>query len=247
LHKSCVAIVAATLVAACSLPAPRQPAGVPAGTPAEPARGARIFRIDTAQSELRVLAFKSGAMAQLGHDHVIENRALSGWIAVADKPSACGFSLQIRAADFIVDDAQARLQEGAGFADEVSEAAKAGTRGNMLSPDVLDAARYPVIAVRSLTITAQHPGEDTWPPQGTAPGATQAELTATMSVVVAGHASTLIAPFVFEDRSGRLRATGMFALSQSAIGLTPFSVMFGALRVADELQVKLDIVAVATP
>jgi hypothetical protein len=40
-----------------------------------------------------------------------------------------------------------------------------------------------------------------------------------------------------------LTASGEFALKQTDLGLTPYSVMLGALRVADEMKVRFSIVA----
>ena len=70
-------------------------------------------------------------------------------------------------------------------------------------------------------------------------------LEATLSVSVAGHESTLVVPFSLERSSGRLTASGALTLRQSELGLTPFSVFLGALRVQDEMRVKFNLVAVA--
>jgi hypothetical protein len=66
-----------------------------------------------------------------------------------------------------------------------------------------------------------------------------------MVVRVAGHASTLVVPFMLETSSGRVSASGSVALRQTALGLVPFSVMLGALQVQDELTVKFRLVAVS--
>ena len=38
----------------------------------------KAYRVDENQSELRVLVYRAGAMARLGHNHVLVNRALCG-------------------------------------------------------------------------------------------------------------------------------------------------------------------------
>jgi hypothetical protein len=129
---------------------------------------------------------------------------------------------------FVIDDAQARAEEGEDFAEPVPEDAKAGTLRNMLSPAVLDAAEFPEITVRS-----------------EAKVDTQAVLEAIVALKVAGHESTLTVPFTLTSAEGRLTAAGSFTLRQSAVGLVPLSVFLGALRVQDEMRVKFKFVATA--
>jgi hypothetical protein len=225
--RSCCAVVLGLiLLVACGAPPSRRsaPPG-PAGAIQPPPPGA-LYRIDPARSELRILVYRAGAMAQLGHNHVIVNRSLGGWVRYAGSASAAAFSLSIPAAGFVVDEAALRREEGADFAEETSEDAKSGTLRNMLSPAVLDAAQFPAITVRSLAVTVAH-------------GA----LEASVSVDVAGHESTLAVPFTADIAAGRLSARGTFTLRQSALGLAPFSALLGALRVQDEMRVKFEFVA----
>jgi hypothetical protein len=42
-----------------------------------------------------------------------------------------------------------------------------------------------------------------------------------------------------------LSATGSLELRQTALGLTPFSLMLGALQVQDQMRLKFRIIAVA--
>ena len=60
---------------------------------------------------------------------------------------------------------------------------------------------------------------------------------------VAGHDALVDVPAHVERDAARLRATGDIELRQTALGLTPFGLMFGALRVADTIGVHFDIVA----
>ena len=70
-------------------------------------------------------------------------------------------------------------------------------------------------------------------------------LEARLAVNVAGHDSTLVVPFNLERAAGRLTASGALSVRQSALGLIPFSVFLGALRVQDDMDVKFKLVAVA--
>lgn len=227
--KSYGAVVIALLLVACGAPNSRR--SVPHGStaPAQPPGPSGVlYRIDPAQSELRILVYRAGPLAPLGHDHVIVNRALGGWVKYAGAASAASFSLSVPAADFVVDDARLRREEGADFSEDIPEEAKSATLRNMLSAALLDAAQFPAIRVRSVAV------------QGTGDA-----LEATLAVDVAGHASTLVVPFTLDGSARRgLSASGALTIRQSALGLTPFSVLLGTLRVQDEMRVKFKFVAV---
>ncbi len=253
-------------------------------------------------------------MAALGHDHVIVNRAIEGWVNPGDSLAGAAFFLSIPTSGFVVDEAAARAQEGDDFSEEVGEDAKAGTLHNMLSPAVLDAQSHASITVRSISIEAA-PGGAQVPAAGAeaqagggarvpagggeaqvgggarvpagggeaqvgggaqvparaaegqaalaeakASGGAEARAggarvppaegqgsppgeQATVRISVAGHESTLVVPFTLDTSAGRLHAQAAFTVRQTALGLTPFTALLGALRVEDQLRVKLDLVA----
>lgn len=185
----------------------------------------KIYRIDAAQSELRVLVYRAGPMARLGHNHVVVNRSLQGAAKVAGGRS--GFWLNVPAEGFVVDERPARREEGADFAADVPDDAKSGTLEHMLSAAVLDADEFPEISVTGVAA-----------PPGTHP------MVVAVTVRVAGHESTMEVPFTLKIDSGSLSASGSLELRQSTLGLTPYSLMLGALQVQDALTVKFKIVAV---
>jgi len=172
--------------------------------------------------------YRAGAMAAFGHNHVIVNRMLSGEIEFPGSPAASSFSIAIPAAGFVVDETDLRRQEGPDFPGDIPEDAKQGTLHNMLSGALLDAAEYPAVAVRSTSISDSKDA-----------------LTVTLAISVAGHESTLVAPFTLETSAGRLSAAGTLDVRQSALGLVPFSVMMGALQVQDVMRLKFKITALA--
>jgi len=295
LRKRLNAAALALLLAACGAPPARSPAPHPSSPPPEPppasspappatspeasAAGARgtAYRIDSSHSELRLLVYRAGVMAALGHDHVIINRAIEGWVNPGDSLAGAAFFLSIPTSGFVVDEAAARAQEGDDFSEEVGDDAKAGTLHNMLSPAILDAQSHASITVRSISIEAAPAGAQVpaggaeaqagggarvpaggakaragggaeaqaggarVPPaegQGSPPGEQ-----ATVRISVAGHESTLVVPFTLDTSAGRLHAQAEFTVRQTALGLTPFTALLGALRVEDQLRVKLDLVA----
>lgn len=191
----------------------------------------QAYQIDENRSELRILVYRAGPLARLGHNHVMVNRRVYGAVNLAREGDSA-FWLRVPVAEFSVDELQARREEGPDFAAEVPDDARSGTLHNMLGEAVLDAAEYPDISING--IAAAGP-----PDSGAAP------LVATLTIVVAGHESKIEVPFVFESDSGRLSASGSFELRQSALGLAPYSLMLGALQVQDAMTVKFRLVATA--
>jgi polyisoprenoid-binding protein YceI len=221
------AALIAMLSAGCGAPESRHSAPhAPLGSASPQATAAAPYRIDPARSELRILVYRAGPMATLGHNHVIANRALGGWVRYAGKVAEASFALTVPDAGFVVDDDAMRREEGADFAEETPQDAKSGTLHNMQSAALLDAAQFPDITVRSVVITG-----------------TAGEFTATVAVSVAGHESRLDVPFTVATFPGSVTASGELWVRQSALGLTPFSVMLGALRVRDDIRVKFRLVA----
>jgi hypothetical protein len=229
------------LVAACTAPGPRQVTPqIPGPPPAAkvPAAG-RVYRIDESRSELRILVYRSGPLAHLGHNHVMVNRSIRGAVNLAQTAGESAFSLEVPVAGFVVDDARARLEEGPDFAADVADDAKSATLHNMLSTAVLAAAEFPLITIKSAGVAA---GADT--PSGRRQGAPfSGDLLLTIAVSVAGHESRIDVPITPRGDSERLSATGSLELRQTALGLTPYSLMLGALQVQDAMKIKFDIVA----
>jgi YceI-like domain len=223
--------VLALLLAACGAPRPR-----PAAPPPKPEESisrpglppGRVYRIDENQSELRILAYRAGPLAHFGHNHVMVNHAIRGTVSLADAPVDSVFWLTVPVAGFVVDDGQARREEGVDFAGDIPDDAKSGTMHNMLSAALLNADEFPVIAVRSVAES----------------GAGAGAMTATVAISVAGHESTVDVPLTLHVDSRRLSATGSLELRQTALGLTPFSLLLGALQVQDAMTIKFEIVAV---
>jgi YceI-like domain len=231
--------VLALLLAACTVPRPRNAApqnpGESPAAPNLPVHG-KIYRIDESRSELRILVYRAGPLAHLGHNHVIINRSIHGMVNLAETAEQTEFSMEVPTATFVVDDAQARSEEGPDFAAAVPDDAKSGTLHNMLGTSLLDAEEFPVITVKSIAVAG-------------APGTPRSDvqdagtLTVTVAISVAGHESKVDVPFTLRRDSDHLSAAGSLELRQTALGLTPFSLMLGALQVQDAMTVKFNIVA----
>jgi YceI-like domain len=218
-----------SLLAACSALQSRHPAPGPPPPPGlEVPLPGKSYTIDASRSELRILVYRAGPLARFGHNHVLVNRAVRGAVSVAERGVA-RLSLEVPVAAFAVDEPAARQEEGADFGGEIPEDAKSGTLHNMLSAALLDAVEFPVIGVDANAAGA--------PASGTR------QLVATVAFRVAGHDSTIDVPFVLDGDSHSLSATGSLELRQSALGLTPYSLMLGALQVQDAITIKFRLVA----
>jgi hypothetical protein len=223
----------AVLMAACGAPRPRHaPPQTPVESPSTPnlPLPGRVYRIDAGHSELRILVYRAGPLAHLGHNHVIINRSLHGVVNQAETVGESVFSVEVPVAGFVVDDAQARSQEGADFAAAVADDAKSGTLRNMLSTALLDADEFPAIVIKSVAAGVQG-------------GPGSGDMIVAMAISVAGHESTINVPLSLRSDSNHLSASGSLELRQSALGLTPYSLMLGALQVQDAMTIKFDIVA----
>ena len=202
---------------------PAAPAAVvPGAAPMGPA-----YRIDAAHSSLRILVYRAGALARLGHNHVLESHELGGEVHLpaATVLAGASFDVAVPVATLVIDDAAARRAEGAEFASQPSAADIDGTRHNLLGPAVLDAGVYPMLRVHGVTRAAS------------------TGLEADARIELHGHSSTRAVPLTVTHGDGRLTIRGGFGVAQSALGLAPFSLALGALSVRDEIEVRFEIVA----
>jgi hypothetical protein len=222
-------VLLALVAAGCGAPSrPVADAPVRSAVPAAVA-AAWNWRLDRARSELSIRAFRAGPLAAFGHNHVILARGLEGRLAVpaADRYPGTRFELTLPVAALVVDDPGARRAAGAGFDTQPTADDVDGTREHLLGARLLDALAYPVIAVRGL-VTADAAGG----------------LRADAVVVVKGREARVTVPLAVEATGDARVASGAFRVSHAELGLSPYTVAFGALAVADELEIRFRLVAV---
>lgn len=226
-------VLLALLLASCASRPPREiPPAVPAPAPAPapaPEEEGREFRVDPATSLLTIQVYRGGPLARAGHNHVIASHSLQGVVHVPDDPTRATFEIHMPVSELVVDEDALREQAGADFPPGVPEDAKEGTRRNMLSSALLDADRYPEIILQS---EAMQRG-----PEG---------LEAQVRVIVRDRAASVIVPLKYDLRGSTLHVVGELPLQQTDLGLTPYSLFGGALRVLDEMKVRFSIVARAS-
>jgi hypothetical protein len=225
-------ILLAFVLAGCAMPP--APSPLPATAPDislawyrdAAAAGKTVWQIDSKASLIAVTVRRGGALARLGHDHVVASRTVEGMVAPDDGRAHFQFRLdQLR-----VDDAD--LRQEAGLMTAPSEAAIEGTRTNMLTK-VLDAEHYPVVEMSA--------GSATGLPVSSGPGGTGVLLR--LRVKLNGAERTIDVPTQIVRQPGGLVATGSFTLLQTEFGITPMSVLGGAITVMDQMELRFRLVA----
>jgi len=216
-------LAAMLLLAGCRAPAPR---AQPQAAPPPAVAGVQLYQVDAAQSLVTLRVYREGPLAGFGHNHIIAVHGLEGSIRWHPDPARSSLAVRFAVAAMSVDDVALRAAAGADFSADVSDSARSGTRANMLGPRVLDAEHYAEVTLESERI-----------------GGSAAAPLLSLRVYVAGHDALIEVPAHVERDAAGLRASGDIELQQTALGLTPFAVMLGALRVADTIGAHFTIVA----
>lgn len=219
----------AALITACTPPR-LQPvqapvsAAAPASFPADSytqaaAQGQRVLRVEPGRSLLTLTVRRGGTLAQFGHDHVVASQALQGFVA----PGPGRADLYLPLDSLTVDDAA--LRADAGLDTQPSAEDIAGTRANMLSK-VLQTEQFPfaLIHVR-------------------APAALAGDTPLAVDITLHGVTRSFSVPARVQTQPGGLRVSGMLAFDQSSFGITPFSILGGAIQVQDRVELRFDVQA----
>jgi polyisoprenoid-binding protein YceI len=204
---------------------PRPAARVAVPSAIAPA-GATAYRVDGSASSLRFYLHADGPMASVGHAHVISAHELEGEVWLQPQPEQSTCQLRLPVAAFIVDDPEERAAAGNEYAEPLDTSAREGTRTHMLGERQLDAAHFPSIALRCVRMTP-----------------TSAGMSLQVAVTLRDRETLLTVPLQWEYQDGSLRASGEFSFRQSELGLEPYSLLLGALRVADEVHARFELVA----
>lgn len=220
-----LAVLVLALLAACGprvSPEGIPPVGVPPGFPEADyrqaaAEGAEVLHVDPARSLLTVRVGRAGALARLGHEHVVASHSLRGYVA----PGRERADLYVVLDELSVDEPELRIR--AGLETPLSPEAVQGTRRNMLDK-VLESGRFPFALIH---VT----------------GAARDGAVLAVAITLHGTTRSFEVPVKVEKLADGLAVSGRLAQRQSAFGITPFAVFGGALQVRDELDMEFTIVA----
>jgi hypothetical protein len=193
----------------------RRPAGFPDAYYQRAAeRGEPIFHIDAKRSLVVIEVRRGGALAQAGHDHVVASHDVQGFVA----PKEARADLYVELDRLVVDEPELRSE--AGFDTQISEAAIAATRTNMLGR-VLRPETHPFALVSIAGVDANRFLD--------------------VAITLNGVTRNMRIPAKIEMSADELSVAGSLALDQSDFGIEPLSLLGGALQVQDRLNVRFSI------
>jgi hypothetical protein len=209
-----------------SPPAPVPASPPPTMEPGKPVPGAHELHVIPEESLLQIFVYRGGKMARIGHNHVIAAHHLAGSVFLAKDLPQTRFDISFNVADLSIDEPGLREKAGADFPAAVPQSARDGTRKNMLSPGLLDGEQFADVRLRATDVVANGDTYDVG-----------------VEVTIKGQSRVLRVPMTATQSGGSLTAKGEFPLKQSELGLTPFTVMMGALTVLDEMRVSFEVTA----
>ncbi len=188
--------------------------------------GAARYRVTDEGTRVYARVYRGGSMAKLGHNHVVLFPGVRGEVYLADDPAGSLFDLAVPVAGAEVDPPALRRRQGRDFRTDISDDARSRTRDNMLGEQILHAAAYPYITVSSAGI------EGPWD----APRVT-------LAITIRETTRRLTTPVSLAYDEDSLVARTRLDLRQSDFGIEPFTVLGGALRVRDRVELDLEIAA----
>ena len=181
------------------------------------ARGRPVFRVDPAESLVVIEVRRAGSLARLGHDHVVASHEVEGFIA----PDEGRVDLYVALGRMAVDEAPLRAE--AGFATQPTESDIEGTRANMLEK-VLEAEKFPFAIVRVSGADAK-----------------QGNATLAVAITLHGATRTLQAPVQIEASATQMSVSGRLGFDQTDFGITPYSLLGGAIAVQNRVELRFRI------
>ena len=225
MHKLLWTLLPAIALAACVAPprAEKTPDAVAPVAAARPEHSAPAGETWTVvASRLSVRVYRDGPMQKLGHDHLISSDGLVGRIALGAPITGSRFDLRVPLDSLVVDDEAARAAAGGMFAAPVPQKDRDATRHNLFGEKLLNVARQDTMRLVSESLSG---------------GSGRYE--ARIRVSLAGRDSEVDAPFSVTVEGDHLEAHAAFRLTHAGLGLEPFAVALGALRVREDFDVEL--------
>jgi YceI-like domain len=179
--------------------------------------GKPVYRVAPAQSLVVIEVRRGGSLARLGHDHVVASHDLTGYVA----PGEGRADMYIALARLAVD--EPALRKEAGFDTQPTESDIEGTRSNMLN-HVLEAEQFPfaLIGVGGAKIQ-------------------QKKATLAVAITLHGHMRTFQVPAEIDADEKSIVVSGKLAFNQTDFGITPYSLLGGAIAVKDGLELRFKI------
>jgi polyisoprenoid-binding protein YceI len=179
------------------------------------AQGKTILRIDPAASLVVLTVRRGGSLARFGHDHVVASHDLQGYVA----PDAGRADLYVVLDGLKVDEQALRAE--AGLDTQPSESDIEGTRTNMREK-VLETSKFPFALIHA---------------------AAAGEGKLSLDITLHGMRKSFEIPARIGKQGTELSAQGALAFNQSDFGITPFSILGGAVQVQDRVELRFRVLA----
>lgn len=176
-----------------------------------------MLRVDPNRSLVTIYVRRAGALARLGHDHVVASHDVRGYVDLENGRADLYVALDRLAVD------EPSLRQEAGLSAQLSIAAVEGTRRNMLEK-VLDAERFPFVLIH-----VNRAANDS--------------STLQVMITLHGKSKTWEIPAQIHTLAEGIKISGQMTFNQSDFGITPFSILGGAIQVQDSLSLQFRIQA----
>lgn len=163
---------------------------------------------------LTIHTSRAGMAARVGHDLVIEAER---WNAAIDLPPSAP---KLRAT---VDATSLQVREGNGGVKPLTDADREDIRRN-LNTKVLGVDRHPEITFVSTAVHALN--DRRWQVDG--------------QLTIAGTTAPVRVPVELEPDGDGIRISAAVTITQSSFGIKPYSAMMGALKVADDVEIRAE-------
>lgn len=181
-----------------------------------------IYRIDGKSSQILVRAYPGGAMASLGHEHIIASQDVQGYLLINKATRHCRADLFVPVNKLNVDDPQ--LRAAAGLDTNLSVNAIADTRENMLNS--IDAANFPFALLHSSDCYGSLSGKES-------------------KFVLTIHGmqqARQLASSIQTNQEEQLIVSGGFSILQTEFGIEPFSLFNGLIKVDNKLDLTYKLI-----
>ncbi|KGG81842.1 YceI family protein [Comamonas thiooxydans] len=226
LRRQLIAVLL-TLITGCSQPGiepaqPPSPTARPADFPAAfyadaAARGQSVLQIDSSHSLVSITVRRAGALARLGHDHVIASHELQGYVA----PRLGRADLYVALDRLSVDEPALRAK--AALDTQPSAADIEATRANMLNK-LLQTSLHPFALI-----------------QAHASPEADGDVLLALELTLHGVTRSLSVPARIRRTPSEFHISGSLNIDQSSFGITPLSILGGAIQVRDRLELNFEV------
>ena len=216
-----------TMITGCSQPGiepelPPGPTARPAGFPAAfyadaAARGQSVLQIDSSHSLVSITVRRAGSLARLGHDHVIASHELQGYVA----PRLGRADLYVALDRLSVDEPALRAK--AALDTQPSAADIEATRANMLNK-LLQTSLHPFALI-----------------QAHASPEADGDVLLALELTLHGVTRSLSVPARIRRTPSEFHISGSLSIDQSSFGITPLSILGGAIQVRDRLELNFEV------